>query len=105
MATRTRAKEEDDTEGWEVIEAPTRPLGTAVSVRFDSDAARAVRQAASAMGLTLSEFVRRAALVAASDPSLLARVVPPNTRLYQVISGPPAKKGWWPPGANSEAAR
>lgn len=42
-------------------------LGAMISIRLDPDAAHAVRQAAVAAGITQVEFVRRAALQAASQ--------------------------------------
>lgn len=86
----------DDAADWEVVGGPSRPLGAAVSVRFDPADARAVRAAGRALGLTLSEFVRRAALMAAHDPSLLAAQQDPGARAHQLVNGQRANIVWRP---------
>lgn len=54
--------EDADLSEWEVVEVgpALRPLGTTVCTRFEAGDARLMRRAARKMGLTQSEFVRRA---------------------------------------------
>ena len=59
-------------EGWEIDPEPieVRPrLGATVSLRLDPDDAKLVRRAAKLLGLTQSEFIRRAARDRANDAS------------------------------------
>jgi hypothetical protein len=85
---RERRPRRDDSEEWEVVEdVPTRPLGSVVSVRFEADAARKVRACANSLGLTLSEFVRQAALAATESPQLLGKMRPPTGYPYIVVTG------------------
>ncbi len=73
MARGERKDQTDDADDWEVVDDVeiSRPLGTVVSVRFNAMSAAKVRRGASALNVTLSEFVRRAALTAADVPEML----------------------------------
>lgn len=89
MAKRQGQRRADDAENWEVVEdvVIARPLGTVVSVRFDASSAAKVRRGASALNLTLSEFVRRAALTAADAPDLLRDAREPGVPRHVILAG------------------
>jgi hypothetical protein len=88
--TERRAKEHlDDSDDWEVVHdvAIRRPLAMVVSVRFSAAQADKVRRGASALKLTLSEFVRRAALTSAQAPGTLRDAAPPGVPRHIVLAG------------------
>lgn len=58
----------DDLAGETVELAPSRNLKTVVSVRLSEEDLAAVEAAAQARGVTLSKFIREAALAVASEP-------------------------------------
>ena len=79
---------EDDAGEWEAVRvARASGLGAVVSVRFDERSARRIRDSARALGLSLSELVRRAALAAIDKPELLSADRDQASRPFVLIAG------------------
>ncbi|MBI4321834.1 MAG: hypothetical protein HY675_25350 [Chloroflexi bacterium] len=91
----SRKQAHDGTDDWEVVEdLVARPLGAVVSIRFDAEGARKVRLCAQALGLSLSEFVRRATLAVMDRPELLSEMREGKRNPFVVIVGNHTNLTW-----------
>jgi hypothetical protein len=97
MSDKARRRQAGDSSEWEVAEdVQPRPLGSLVAVRFDAPSARKLRRCASELGLTLSEFIRRASLTVAEYPELLAPPREIGRERYVSLTGNAFNLTWWP---------
>lgn len=103
MTSGARQPDNHDEGSWEVDETVVRrPLGAVVSVRFEPEAARRVRRCAVSLGLSLSEFVRRATLMAIEWPAGMARMKETGLGPSPHVAAPTTGNITWRLGENGQ---